>query len=115
MNSHSSGSGTVTARPPLPEQQGGSILVLVRAGFIGAVGFARAYVKSMRLYYSFITGIAGWLGVAYYDYVAHSSAFWMPWGLRRSRSATGRWMRRSTFFEVPSRWMLCSISIRALA
>jgi len=26
----------------------------------------------MRLYYSFITGIAGWLGVAYYDYVAHN-------------------------------------------
>lgn len=33
--------------------------------------FIKAYVKSMRLYYSFITGIAGWLGVAYYDYIAH--------------------------------------------
>ena len=34
--------------------------------------FSRAYVKSMRLYYSFITGIAGLLGLAYYQYVAHS-------------------------------------------
>jgi geranylgeranylglycerol-phosphate geranylgeranyltransferase len=34
--------------------------------------FARAYVKSMRLYYSFITGIAGLLGLSYYQYVAHS-------------------------------------------
>lgn len=33
-------------------------------------GFVRAYVKSMRLYYSFITGIAGWLGVAYYEHLA---------------------------------------------
>jgi geranylgeranylglycerol-phosphate geranylgeranyltransferase len=32
--------------------------------------FARAYVKSMRLYYSFVTGVAGWLGVAYYEYLA---------------------------------------------
>jgi geranylgeranylglycerol-phosphate geranylgeranyltransferase len=45
-------------------QRGGSVQ---RAGL-----FVRAYVKSMRLYYSFITGIAGWLGVAYYDYVAHN-------------------------------------------
>jgi len=29
------------------------------------VGFLRAYVKSMRLYYAFVTGIAGWIGVAY--------------------------------------------------
>ena len=27
--------------------------------------FLRAYVKSMRLYYAFVTGIAGWIGVAY--------------------------------------------------
>ncbi len=32
--------------------------------------FLRAYVRSMRLYYSFVTGIAGWLGVAYYEYLA---------------------------------------------
>jgi geranylgeranylglycerol-phosphate geranylgeranyltransferase len=28
----------------------------------------------MRLYYSFVTGIAGWLGVAYYEYLASSPA-----------------------------------------
>jgi len=27
--------------------------------------FLSAYVKSMRLYYAFVTGIAGWIGVAY--------------------------------------------------
>jgi geranylgeranylglycerol-phosphate geranylgeranyltransferase len=27
-----------------------------------------AYVKSMRLYYAFITGIAGWIGVAFYNF-----------------------------------------------
>ena len=30
--------------------------------------FARAYVKSMRLYYAFITGIAGWIGVSFYNF-----------------------------------------------
>lgn len=34
--------------------------------------FLRAYVKSMRLYYSFVTGIAGWIGVSYYHYIASS-------------------------------------------
>ncbi|MBI4706739.1 MAG: UbiA family prenyltransferase [Candidatus Omnitrophica bacterium] len=34
--------------------------------------FLQAYIKSMRLYYSFITGIAGWIGVAYYEFIAHS-------------------------------------------
>ena len=34
--------------------------------------FLRAYVKSMRLYYSFITGICGWIGVAFYQYVART-------------------------------------------
>lgn len=37
------------------------------------VKFIRAYVKSMRLYYSFVTGIAGWLGMSFYDYIARSS------------------------------------------
>ena len=37
------------------------------------LGFLRAYIKSMRLYYSFITGIAGWLGVSYYEYLATQS------------------------------------------
>ena len=32
--------------------------------------FLNAYVKSMRLYYSFVTGIAGWLGVAYYEFIS---------------------------------------------
>lgn len=31
--------------------------------------FIRAYIKSMRLYYSFITGIAGWVGVAHYEHI----------------------------------------------
>jgi geranylgeranylglycerol-phosphate geranylgeranyltransferase len=30
--------------------------------------FVRAYVKSMRLYYAFITGIAGWIGVSFYTF-----------------------------------------------
>jgi geranylgeranylglycerol-phosphate geranylgeranyltransferase len=34
------------------------------------IRFIKAYIKSMRLYYSFVTGIAGWLGVAYYEYLA---------------------------------------------
>ncbi len=35
--------------------------------------FLKAYIKSMRLYYSFVTGIAGWIGVSFYQYVAHST------------------------------------------
>jgi len=34
------------------------------------LSFIKAYIKSMRLYYSFVTGIAGWVGVSYYQYVA---------------------------------------------
>jgi geranylgeranylglycerol-phosphate geranylgeranyltransferase len=30
--------------------------------------FLPAYIKSMRLYYAFITGIAGWIGVSFYDF-----------------------------------------------
>lgn len=30
--------------------------------------FIYAYVKSMRLYYAFITGIAGWIGVSFYKF-----------------------------------------------
>lgn len=37
------------------------------------LSFIRAYIKSMRLYYSFVTGIAGWIGVAYYQFVANST------------------------------------------
>jgi len=32
--------------------------------------FVKAYVKSMRLYYAFVTGIAGWLGIVCYEYMA---------------------------------------------
>jgi len=35
-----------------------------------AYQFSKAYIKSMRLYYSFVTGIAGWIGVSFYDYIA---------------------------------------------
>ncbi len=34
-----------------------------------ATGFLRAYVKSMRPYYAFVTGIAGWIGVAYARFI----------------------------------------------
>ncbi len=36
--------------------------------------FLKAYIKSMRLYYSFVTGIAGWLGVAFYQYITKLNA-----------------------------------------
>ncbi len=39
---------------------------------VGLATFVRAYVKSMRLYYSFVTGIAGWVGVSFYQFIAHS-------------------------------------------
>ena len=38
-----------------------------KAPGIGA--FLRAYLKSMRLYYAFVTGITGWIGVAYYQFL----------------------------------------------
>lgn len=34
--------------------------------------FIKAYIKSMRLYYAFVTGISGWIGVAFYEYIANS-------------------------------------------
>jgi len=30
--------------------------------------FIKVYIKSMRLYYAFITGIAGWIGVSFYQF-----------------------------------------------
>lgn len=36
--------------------------------------FAVNYVKSMRLYYAFITGVSGWIGVAFYHYLFPESA-----------------------------------------
>lgn len=38
--------------------------------------FLRAYVKSMRLYYAFVTGIAGWLGVSFYRFCAPEHTHW---------------------------------------
>ena len=35
--------------------------------------FIYFYVKSMRLYYCFITGISGWVGVAFYDFLSGRS------------------------------------------
>ena len=37
--------------------------------------FLKAYIKSMRLYYSFVTGIVGWLGVSYYQYIADENYY----------------------------------------
>jgi len=34
------------------------------------LNFLKQYIKSMRLYYSFVTGIAGWLGFAFYEHIA---------------------------------------------
>ena len=31
-------------------------------------GFTLSYIKSMRLYYAFITGIAGWIGVSFHNF-----------------------------------------------
>lgn len=35
----------------------------------GLGGFLRSYVSSMRLYYAFVTGIAGWIGVSFYSFI----------------------------------------------
>lgn len=55
---------------------------MVRQGrtIVGAWGFIRAYVKSMRLYYAFVTGISGWVGVSLYHY-------WQPGHVHYLRSA----------------------------
>lgn len=37
--------------------------------------FIWAYVKSMRLYYAFITGIAGWIGVSFYRFCMHEEGY----------------------------------------
>ncbi|MTI83167.1 MAG: ubiquinone biosynthesis protein UbiA [Firmicutes bacterium] len=36
------------------------------------LAFIKAYIKSMRLYYAFVTGISGWIGIAFYEYIAKS-------------------------------------------
>ncbi len=34
--------------------------------------FLKAYGKSMRIYYSFVTGIAGWVGVSHYQFITNT-------------------------------------------
>ncbi len=36
--------------------------------------FVKEYVKSMRLYYSFVTGIAGWIGITFYEHAINPQA-----------------------------------------
>lgn len=43
-----------------------------RAGYKKVLKFIGAYIKSMRLYYAFVTGIAGWIGMAFYEFIAES-------------------------------------------
>ena len=35
----------------------------------GTIRFIRYYIQSMRLYYAFITGISGWIGVSFYHFL----------------------------------------------
>ena len=42
-----------------------------------AIKFLKAYIKSMRLYYAFVTGIVGWLGISYYQFIA-SAEYYNP-------------------------------------
>ncbi len=41
----------------------------IAAGPTDWLRFSIAYVKSMRLYYAFVTGIAGWIGVSFYTFL----------------------------------------------
>ncbi len=36
------------------------------------LSFVKYYIKSMRLYYAFVTGIPGWIGVAFYEHIARN-------------------------------------------
>lgn len=56
--------------------------------------FVKAYVKSMRLYYAFITGIAGWIGVSFHhfcmpDHIDHLRSglilamLFLSWGINQ--------------------------------
>jgi len=40
------------------------------------IRFITAYIKSMRLYYAFITGIAGWIGVSFYNFCMPEQFSW---------------------------------------
>jgi geranylgeranylglycerol-phosphate geranylgeranyltransferase len=46
----------------------GTVFASIFAGGKTMLKFLKEYVKSMRLYYSFVTGLAGWIGVAYSEY-----------------------------------------------
>ena len=61
---------------------------------MSAKRFLWAYVKSMRLYYAFVTGIAGWIGVAFYSHLLPDQAslyrnalvvalLFMTWGINQ--------------------------------
>lgn len=39
------------------------------------IKFIKAYIKTMRLYYAFLTGIAGWIGVAFYLFTTGSGQY----------------------------------------
>lgn len=39
------------------------------------IKFIKAYIKTMRLYYAFLTGIAGWIGVAFYCYITNTGLY----------------------------------------
>ncbi|HEY3376971.1 MAG TPA: UbiA prenyltransferase family protein [Armatimonadota bacterium] len=39
--------------------------------------FVRAYIKSMRLYYAFVTGITGWVGVSLYHFLLPSQVSYL--------------------------------------
>jgi len=43
---------------------------------LNVIRFIIAYVKSMRLYYGFVTGIAGWIGVSFYRFCQPESSDW---------------------------------------
>ena len=60
----------------------------------GGLAFTRAYIASMRLYYAFITGIAGWIGVSFYhwcspEHVDHTRSavilvlLFLGWGINQ--------------------------------
>ena len=39
------------------------------------IKFVKAYIKTMRLYYAFLTGIAGWIGVAFYLFTTSTGRY----------------------------------------
>lgn len=39
------------------------------------IKFLKAYIKTMRLYYAFLTGIAGWIGVSFYEFTTSNHGY----------------------------------------